>query len=104
MVVELEKDIPSVVVSSRPPDAEVYDQIGSLIGKTPITIGVTNSVQSYELRKPGYESKSIALTPTSPSSIEVDMGSPILEWFSLKLLLALEDWRCEARLYIQKRT
>lgn len=76
-VVTLEKEIPKVTLTSIPAGAEVFKQTGELIGQAPVTIPVTSDAQSYQLRLLSYESKSVTLTPTSPKTLEVNMGTQI---------------------------
>jgi TolB protein len=73
----LEKDIPKIALNSVPSGAEAYSEAGDMLGTTPITISVTNNVQNYELRLVSYESKKVTVTPSSPRSLEINMGAQI---------------------------
>lgn len=75
--VELQKEILRVALSSRPSSVDICDATGGMIGQTPMTVAVTNAQQSYELKKLGYEPKVVTLTPSSPATLDVDMGNPI---------------------------
>jgi len=77
IMVDLEKEILKVTLSSKPAGAEIYDASGNLLGTSPLTVSVPDNAQSYEIRKFGYTTKPITLTPQSASQIEVDLGDPI---------------------------
>ncbi len=85
--VDLEKEIPKVTIASKPPSAEVYDSDGNLLGQTPIVVSITESSQSYELRKFGFPSKSITLTAESSSRIEIDLGEPIAGMILMEIVV-----------------
>jgi hypothetical protein len=77
ITVELEKQILKVELSSKPEAAEVYTASGDLLGSTPVTIPVTETSQSFDVRKFGFTSKSVTLTEDSSAAMTVDLGEPI---------------------------
>ena len=70
-------EFPKVTLSSTPSGADIFAETGEKIGQTPMVISVANTIQNYTLRLLSYNSKNVTLNPTSPSTVEVNMGTQI---------------------------
>ena len=70
-------EYPKTTLSSIPSGADIFAETGEKIGQTPMAITIANKIQNYQLRLLSNNSKNIALTPTSPSAVEVNMGTQI---------------------------
>ena len=70
-------EFPKVTLSTIPSGADIFSESGEKIGQTPMAITVANKNQNYQLRLLSYNSKNVTLTPTSPSTVEVNMGTQI---------------------------
>jgi Tol biopolymer transport system component len=75
VLIKLER--PKITLTSIPGGASVYTQTGEMVGQTPVVIPLTSDTQTYELRLMSYNSKSVTLTPSSPQTFEVNMGTQI---------------------------
>jgi dipeptidyl aminopeptidase/acylaminoacyl peptidase len=85
--VVLEKTIPKISIESKPPLADVYDRQGTWLGQTPVIVDVAEDLQEYTVSKLSYPSKDIALTPSSPKSVMVDLGGQIQGMVLLQLVV-----------------
>ncbi len=64
----------SVTVTSTPPGAKVYKKQGNqLIGKTPLKVKLVAANKEYVLRKEGYFSKTVVVSPTDSASTSIEL-------------------------------
>lgn len=61
----------SVTLTSRPTEADVFNETNIKQGQTPLYLGPLYSVSKFEVRKEGYSPQFVTVGPMSPRTVEV---------------------------------